>query len=216
MGVDRPGEEHGETEWPACQKCSHGTLIPLSDYGREGAPITYKAWVCTNPECGFNLRIDNGRSPSVERSAELQVGGKLSAMGDRASEVIAGPFRCTRAGSRRFRSPLTCRYPMLSRPHPRPIRRVGRKAAAAGIELATLMECAGPRPRRVLAERLRVPAPGASSSPLGRAQRRRRLGDGSRPPPARMFRCGSTAHPAPAPSFASGWPGWPGPKASAK
>jgi len=41
-------------EWPSCQKCSQGTLIPLSDYGREGAPITYKAWVCTN------LRIDNG------------------------------------------------------------------------------------------------------------------------------------------------------------
>ena len=37
-----------------------GKLIPLSDYGRDGAPITYKAWVCTNPDCGFNLRIDNG------------------------------------------------------------------------------------------------------------------------------------------------------------
>jgi hypothetical protein len=49
-----------KTEWPACQKCSHGTLIPLSDYCREGAPITYKAWVCTYPDCGFNLRIDNG------------------------------------------------------------------------------------------------------------------------------------------------------------
>ncbi|MDP6460214.1 MAG: hypothetical protein QGI43_02930 [Gemmatimonadota bacterium] len=35
-------------------------LIPLSDYGRDGAPITYKAWVCINPECGFHLRIDNG------------------------------------------------------------------------------------------------------------------------------------------------------------
>jgi hypothetical protein len=32
----------------------------LSDYGREGAPIQYKAWVCTNPNCGFHLRIDNG------------------------------------------------------------------------------------------------------------------------------------------------------------
>ena len=31
-----------------------------TDYGRDGAPITYKAWVCTNPDCGFNLRIDNG------------------------------------------------------------------------------------------------------------------------------------------------------------
>ena len=25
-----------------------------------GAPITYKAWVCNNPGCGFNIRIDNG------------------------------------------------------------------------------------------------------------------------------------------------------------
>lgn len=49
-----------EREWPTCMKCRTGRLIPLSDYGRDGAPITYKAWVCTNPECGFNLRIDNG------------------------------------------------------------------------------------------------------------------------------------------------------------
>ncbi len=45
---------------PTCQKCSTGLLIPLSDYGREGAPIKFKAWVCSNPECGFNIRIDNG------------------------------------------------------------------------------------------------------------------------------------------------------------
>ena len=49
-----------EIEWPRCQKCSDGVLIPLSDYGRDGASIMYKAWVCTNPSCGFNLRIDNG------------------------------------------------------------------------------------------------------------------------------------------------------------
>lgn len=48
------------TEFPACQKCESGVLIPLSDYGRDGATIEYKAWVCTNPDCGFNLRIDNG------------------------------------------------------------------------------------------------------------------------------------------------------------
>lgn len=47
-------------QFPACQKCGNGTLIPLSDYGRDGASVTYKAWVCTNPQCGFNLRIDNG------------------------------------------------------------------------------------------------------------------------------------------------------------
>ena len=46
---------------PLCRKCQGaGTLLPLSDYGRDGAAITYKAWVCSNPECGFNLRIDNG------------------------------------------------------------------------------------------------------------------------------------------------------------
>lgn len=49
-----------ETVYPECQKCNAGVLIPLSDYGREGASIMYKAWVCTNPECGFNIRIDNG------------------------------------------------------------------------------------------------------------------------------------------------------------
>ena len=47
-------------ELPPCRKCDDGVLLPLSDYGREGAPITYKAWACSHPTCGFNLRIDNG------------------------------------------------------------------------------------------------------------------------------------------------------------
>jgi hypothetical protein len=46
--------------FPACKQCSNGVLLPLSDYGRDGAPIQYKAWVCSNPDCGFNVRIDNG------------------------------------------------------------------------------------------------------------------------------------------------------------
>jgi hypothetical protein len=49
-----------DAKHPDCLKCGRGVLLPLSDYGRDGAPITYKAWVCNNPECGFNLRIDNG------------------------------------------------------------------------------------------------------------------------------------------------------------
>ncbi|MBT6147913.1 MAG: hypothetical protein HN712_16700 [Gemmatimonadetes bacterium] len=57
-----------EQQFPACQKCQQGLLVPLSDYGRDGASIHYKAWVCTNPDCGFNLRIDNG---------ELSVGKEL-------------------------------------------------------------------------------------------------------------------------------------------
>ena len=46
--------------FPDCRACAEGSLLPLSDFGSQGAPIHYKAWVCSNPECGFNLRIDNG------------------------------------------------------------------------------------------------------------------------------------------------------------
>lgn len=50
----------GASGFPRCQKCDDGILLPLSDYGRDGATILYKAWVCSRPECGFNIRIDNG------------------------------------------------------------------------------------------------------------------------------------------------------------
>lgn len=49
-----------ESSYPKCLQCTDGVLLPLSDYGREGAPIRYKAWVCSNPGCGYNIRIDNG------------------------------------------------------------------------------------------------------------------------------------------------------------
>ena len=49
-----------ETTLPKCQKCKTGDLVPLSDFGAGGAPIHYKAWVCTNPICGFNIKIRNG------------------------------------------------------------------------------------------------------------------------------------------------------------
>ena len=49
-----------ENGYTACKKCGDGVLLPMSDYGRDGAPIRYKAWVCSNPGCGFNIRIDNG------------------------------------------------------------------------------------------------------------------------------------------------------------
>jgi len=46
--------------WPQCRKCMEGDLLPLSDFGSHGAPIHYKAWVCSNPDCGFNIKIRNG------------------------------------------------------------------------------------------------------------------------------------------------------------
>jgi hypothetical protein len=46
---------------PKCMNCSDGRLVPLSDYGTEGASVLYKAWACINPSCGFQLRIDKGQ-----------------------------------------------------------------------------------------------------------------------------------------------------------
>ncbi len=46
--------------FPPCQRCESGYLVPLSDFGSQGASIHYKAWVCTNPSCGYNLKIRNG------------------------------------------------------------------------------------------------------------------------------------------------------------
>lgn len=53
-------EKEAVMELPKCQKCSNGVLIPLSDYGQEGASVMFKAWVCINPDCGFSLRVDKG------------------------------------------------------------------------------------------------------------------------------------------------------------
>lgn len=49
-----------QSNLPVCRKCNSGDLVPLSDFGSQGAAIHYKAWVCTNPDCGFNLKIRNG------------------------------------------------------------------------------------------------------------------------------------------------------------
>ena len=46
--------------FPICRKCESGNLLPLSDFGGQGASIKYKAWVCSNPKCGFNIKIRNG------------------------------------------------------------------------------------------------------------------------------------------------------------
>ena len=57
--------------WPNCLKCSEGNLLPLSDFGSQGAPIHYKAWVCSSPDCDFNIKIRNG---DVFRDEPIQDG----------------------------------------------------------------------------------------------------------------------------------------------
>lgn len=49
-----------EYGFPHCRKCGEGELVPLSDFGSQGASIQFKAWVCTNPQCLYNVKIRNG------------------------------------------------------------------------------------------------------------------------------------------------------------
>jgi len=41
-------------------RCNVRRLVPLSDFGAQGAAVHYKAWDCANLECEFNLKIRNG------------------------------------------------------------------------------------------------------------------------------------------------------------
>jgi hypothetical protein len=63
-------------QFPICRKCGDGDLVPLSDFGSQGAAVLYKAWVCTNPACNFNLKIRNGdvyvNEPITDASAPQQ------------------------------------------------------------------------------------------------------------------------------------------------
>jgi hypothetical protein len=64
VSTNPPGVKEGgeivENAFPRCRKCSEGDLVPLSDFGSQGASIEYKAWVCTNPSCLYNIKIRNG------------------------------------------------------------------------------------------------------------------------------------------------------------
>ena len=63
-----------DKKWPACRCCETGVLLPLSDYGPQGADVLYKLWVCHNPACGFYLRIQKGQVSGayVPRAASRQ------------------------------------------------------------------------------------------------------------------------------------------------
>jgi hypothetical protein len=46
--------------FPRGRRCGRGDLVPLSDFGPQGGEVRYKAWVCTNPGCGFALLSRRG------------------------------------------------------------------------------------------------------------------------------------------------------------
>jgi hypothetical protein len=65
----------GRGAFPPCRRCGRGDLVPLSDYGSQGAEVRYKAWVCTHPACGFNLKIRNGEVVANEPVTDASAGG---------------------------------------------------------------------------------------------------------------------------------------------
>ena len=76
-----------EISLPTCLKCEKGVLVPLSDYGRDGASIHYKAWACSNPDCGFNIRIDNGELSRKRNKEIIQIERRLA--------LVCGLAACT-------------------------------------------------------------------------------------------------------------------------
>ncbi len=59
---------------PKCLACNDGDLVPLSDYGGQGVPVHFKAWVCTNPECNFIIKIRGGEIFFNERVRNFREG----------------------------------------------------------------------------------------------------------------------------------------------
>lgn len=65
-----------------CQKCGKGDLIPLSDYGPDGASVIYKLWMCTDVQkCGLVIRCNKGRVEVVVECHDkiMSVDGKAYA-----------------------------------------------------------------------------------------------------------------------------------------
>ena len=51
------GSRLDNKNFPPCLDCDEedAVLVPLSDFGGQGAAVHYKAWVCTSPECDLSL-----------------------------------------------------------------------------------------------------------------------------------------------------------------
>jgi len=53
--------------YPDALSATMATWCPFSDYGGQGAPVHFKAWVCTNPDCSFTIKIRGGEVYFNER-----------------------------------------------------------------------------------------------------------------------------------------------------
>lgn len=87
-----------ELDRAADERCVNGagTLVPLSDYGH-GAAVVFKAWVCTNPECRFNLKIRPGDVARSEPVIDGATGRPLPPARGRRARRMRNPRHHRRA-----------------------------------------------------------------------------------------------------------------------
>ena len=78
------------TSFPKCQKCDLGDLVPLSDFGSQGAAIHFKAWACTNPAAGSTSRSATAIFTSTNRSLTAPCTHPASAHSGDIRQVQAG------------------------------------------------------------------------------------------------------------------------------
>ena len=102
-----------EEKFPDCRKCSSGVLIPLSDYGRDGAPITYKAWVCTNPVKFGAIVHSPLRLTTAMKLAPIALAGNGA---DMLTRMLAGSVMADRRGWRRLLAAAALSRRRRSRP----------------------------------------------------------------------------------------------------
>lgn len=50
---------------PTCTKCDKGLLLPLED-AQQGGATYLKAWVCSNPDCKWNVIQRSGFLNTVD------------------------------------------------------------------------------------------------------------------------------------------------------
>jgi hypothetical protein len=84
--------------FPPCRRCGRGDLVPLSDFGGQGAEVRYKAWVCTNPGCAYSLKIRNGEIVRGEPVPDASPGGRRPPPPAPAARSPSPPCRPSRSG----------------------------------------------------------------------------------------------------------------------
>ena len=88
----------GREATPPCRRCGKGDLVPLSDFGGQGAEVRYKAWVCTNPGCAFTLTIRDGEVIRGEPVTDASAGGRRPPPSAPAARSPSPPCRPSGSG----------------------------------------------------------------------------------------------------------------------